>query len=1501
MRLSKLLFLTYIVTSVYLGSAFAAQNYAQQLQRISTEEGLSQSFVTKSLQDDLGYIWIGTVQGLNRFDGYQVTKFNGGVGLDQYNIATMFKTHDGKIVASTELSGAYLIDPLRLTATQIYSGYSPQKTDETFPILAIEQIQDIFYFAIHNQIYSLHANDKKLNLVATIPGEMNFIRTLRAYKENLYIGANQGLYSIDLSNTQLVKVNLHRDIANTADNNNVKFLTIDSQLGLLVGTVEGMYAIAFDSNNFIDNSKLSTVIPDFNIWDYQKTPYGEFIATEQGLFQYYRETNSTEFVLNFSDSQFNITENTINDLMIDDTGMFWLASRTQGIFTWAIQTRRFNKIKLLNNNVINAVNQDKNGSFWFGTDNGITHLSNDKKQMTTYLQSNDRKAVYRKFAVYDIIPAHLTLDDRYLWLVRFYDIFLFDKTTGKIVPKKKTYEEGAPTDYYGFAEIKNDTFAYFSNENFYIYNGKNGVRRIVKGLKEQLDPSTAYAFHRPLSTHPNDLLLSTYTHLYRYNEKSETLTTVYAAKNIRGNNSHTVENWALDDNNILWLATTHEGLVGLDAKSYKRKYHFGMTAGLKTQSIYALLLDQFGFLWISSQNGLYQLNTHTLDLTAYSIKDGLSVNQFSAIGASKLNNGSIIFGSSNGALSFHPAEFADVLKTNSSQPTQITNITLLSKRINYHPFQYLSVPLQLNHDDIGLEISFSNFDFQNIDKTRYKVSLSGPTSLEYDNLKSNKVFFTKLPPGKYTLGVSSDNLNHSEKEKPTIIRFNVAYPAWQSPLAYIVYTLIFITVLFLLFWQYRVRKIAIENAHRKTIHSQKQTELALSNNKSGIWDYTFEDNTVNTQRGIELGYSNLPERIDIQLYMGLIHPDDRRRVESQWLSFIKKNKQQHWQATYRLRHRNGYWLWYQDLGQIMYKEHSNTPLYVSGIYTNITEQRANEQQAKILGEAFSQINDWLLILDDQLMPFSANNSFLETFSSMNSTTQLSPKLFIKAVGKAKCKELAAKLKALKPKQNWRTDTYIHTAKNEKHPIHLSVTVVAKENNDVGYYVVVISDLTEQKQAENELRYLANYDPLTSLPNRSLMYQNIENTIKRAKMNNSQSALLFIDLDKFKPVNDSFGHAVGDKLLCNITSRVSNMLDDTATLGRQSGDEFLVLIENITSIQSLSKIVKDISQELANKAVIEDFSINISASIGVALYPFDATTTDTLIRNADVAMMHAKQAGRNGFKFFSEKMNEQIKQKLILENDLKDAANDHKFFNHYQPIVDIQAKVINGVELLMRWENKGQLISPAQFIPIAEETGLIETLTEQALNRAIIELASVLSSNPLFYISLNLSPKHILKENIASRLLSVLEQHSISPIQIRLEITENTLLEDKLKASKQLQKLQAAGFKLLLDDFGTGYSSLTYLSQFPINVIKIDQSFVNSIGIDKSDESIMRTIYTLADNLNLNCIAEGVETKAQMLFLADMGCHVLQGYYFAKPMNAKELCKPDSFKNIIDLF
>ncbi|WP_405629708.1 EAL domain-containing protein [Pseudoalteromonas sp. Ld20] len=1508
MRLHIVVFILFALLCILYSTTSHAQNYALQLQRLSPDEGLSQGYVTNTLQDHLGFVWIGTKQGLNRFDGYQVKTFTGEQGLDQASILFLFATESDEIFVSTEYSGAFLINPVTLVTRKVYSGKLSEEDKRYSPINAVKQRGTLFYYAINDHVYTFDSKHSTFTHTFSINKPEHLVRALTIHNNFIYIATSNGLYSKSLIDDHITKIPLLSKDKLNEDNNNIKFLHVDPQLGLMVGTVEGFYSISLDKNSQFDFANIKTLIPHHNIWDYINTPFGEFVVTQDGLYQYDRHTNQSLFILRFDQSKFNMTDNTILDVMVDKTGLMWLASRSQGVFTWSTFARRFNNIEItsqdkLHSNVVLSVFQDDTNALWLGTNNGLTRI-NEKAGITkTYLATADTKAFYGQYSVYGIAPAELNEPNRFLWLLLYNGLALFDKQTEQLLPTpmqgitQNILTEG-PT--YGYYQIQTDTFAFFSEKDFYIYDGKTGNTRPIRGLKEQLDPINVHRFLKPLNTYPDDHLISVSGALYRYNEKRERLTLLYEVKNYNPLSYITIDDWVLDYNNILWLASSQEGLIGLDANTYEEKYRVNLASGLKTKSIFALQIDPFGFLWVSSQNGLYRLNLSSMQIDTYTVSDGLTVNEFNVDSHTQLSDGRLAFGTTLGLLTLAPQDFLSVPSDQQNITTEITDISLFSRPLDYHPLKYSEQPLQLNSEDMGLEVSFSNFNFQHIDKTHYKVSLQGPSPFSYEKIKNNNVFFTKLPPGDYQLSISAYHIHGSGMGKTRTLDFSIAYAPWRSPLAISLYFIIGLFILFIIFWQYRSRQQTIKLAHDKILDSQQQTELALSSSKSGVWEVNFLTRSA-TQHRVkhELGYETLPHTHSFEQFTALIHPDDKRQLSLDWAAFLEQKNQQQWQATYRLKHALGHWLWYQDIGEVIETDENKKPIRVSGIYTNITESRATAQQAAVLGEAFSQINDWLLILDHQLLPFSVNNSFADAFSVDSSPATLNLKGFLAALGKQQYADYIKILNSLKPRQNWRGDAYIKTRTNPSHPIHISITAVAKDSDFVSYYVVVISDLTEQKRAENELRYLANYDPLTKLPNRTLMYQKINRAIKDADKRQTLSALLFIDLDKFKPVNDSFGHAVGDQLLCDITQRVNAMLDSDGVLGRQSGDEFLLLVNNLNSPQALSAQVKALTIELAKRVVIDDFAINISASIGVALYPFDAKTADQLIRHADIAMMHAKQSGRNGFKFFTEQMNDQITQKLLLENALKDAFKDDLLFNNYQPIVNVKSKKIKGVELLMRWQHEGQFISPAKFIPIAEETGLIDVLTEQALSRALKELAPLLRANPRFYLSLNLSPVHILKSNLTERLLFILTQHHIKPVQLRLEITENTLLDDKNKAAKQLQTLRNAGFKLLLDDFGTGYSSLTYLNQFPIDVIKIDQSFVRKIGQDSGNESILKTIHTLAENLNLYCIAEGVETIEQIRFLNRIGCYDLQGYYFARPITADKLLSDDYINNVID--
>ena len=425
-------------------------------------------------------------------------------------------------------------------------------------------------------------------------------------------------------------------------------------------------------------------------------------------------------------------------------------------------------------------------------------------------------------------------------------------------------------------------------------------------------------------------------------------------------------------------------------------------------------------------------------------------------------------------------------------------------------------------------------------------------------------------------------------------------------------------------------------------------------------------------------------------------------------------------------------------------------------------------------------------------------------------------------------------------------------------------------------------------AEDELRYLANYDALTALPNRALLMDRIYHGIDQAKRDKRSLALCFIDLDKFKQINDSLGHDVGDLLLKEVAKRLTETLRESDTVARLGGDEFVILLEGYKNDDNISHVARKMLTVISEPMLLGTHTVGVSPSIGIAVYPEDAVNAAELLKHADVAMYHAKEAGRNNFQFFTAEMNEKAHMRLARETRLRKALHHDEFINYYQPIINSQTRQVVGAEVLLRWQSSEGIISPAEFIPLAEELRLIINMTQQALERAFIELKRWHDDGHSIYLSVNLSTQHLEQPALAEQTRALLQKYQLPACCLRYEVTESALMRDHESAIATMLALSELGVQLALDDFGTGYSSLKYLKELPIDGIKIDRSFVQDIGVDNSDETIIEAMLSMANSLGMYCVAEGVETEQQLAFFNRRGCYLIQGYLFAKPMPSADL-------------
>jgi diguanylate cyclase (GGDEF)-like protein/PAS domain S-box-containing protein len=430
---------------------------------------------------------------------------------------------------------------------------------------------------------------------------------------------------------------------------------------------------------------------------------------------------------------------------------------------------------------------------------------------------------------------------------------------------------------------------------------------------------------------------------------------------------------------------------------------------------------------------------------------------------------------------------------------------------------------------------------------------------------------------------------------------------------------------------------------------------------------------------------------------------------------------------------------------------------------------------------------------------------------------------------------------------------------------------------------IIYDITERKLAEARLTELANYDPLTGLPNRSLLMDRLDHATLQADRNRTQLAILFLDLDGFKAVNDAMGHAAGDQLLKQAAGRLRACLRKSDTVARLGGDEFTVILEQVDDKEVISNTVMKLLDTLRECFDIDGREIFISASVGIAYFPDDATSMEDLLKHADAAMYRAKSDGRDGYSFFTEELNRQAQDRLIMESSLRLAMGRKDFFLHYQPQINIATGELVGAEALLRWQHDGQPVSPKRFLPILEETGLILPVGVWILDRACRDLRTWREEvTPDLRMAVNLSVRQLSQANLVEMIQQTLARHGLKGADIELEITESAVGDGGIDMSI-FDRLRAMGVQLAIDDFGTGYSSLSRLKILPVDNLKIDRSFIKDIGIDSNDDALTSAIIALAHRFDLRVTGEGVETARQLDFLRAEGCDQVQGYLFARPM------------------
>lgn len=691
---------------------------------------------------------------------------------------------------------------------------------------------------------------------------------------------------------------------------------------------------------------------------------------------------------------------------------------------------------------------------------------------------------------------------------------------------------------------------------------------------------------------------------------------------------------------------------------------------------------------------------------------------------------------------------------------------------------------------------------------------------------------------------------------------------------------------------------ALDNFDRE--QQRQQSEKALKERESRyrlifganpmpMWVYDLESLAflaVNDAAVLEYGYSR-------EQFLAMTIADIRPQGEMAALNIELERTRR---AGHHAYSNTGIWQHRRANGQLIWVEITGHKFRFEGrpaeiiLAHNVTERVETEKQLHLHAQVFESSRDGILVLDAGHQVISVNPSFCQiTGYTPEELIGKTPPLV--AMDDEQDSFYQQLWERLETDGHWQGEVENRRADDSRFPQWLSLSEIRDKHGTISYYTALISDLSDVRAAQERITYLSHYDTLTQLPNMTLLRKRADEAIKETYRRDAALTLLYLDIDRFKIINDSLGPQVGDAVIRQMADRLSAELDVDDTLCRQGGDEFILLLPQ-TDTERAAYFAQQLLTTLARPFEFETHRLNLTASIGIAQFPDDGENVEALMQAADAALFRAKQNGRNRFEFFTHQLQQQAQATLVIENDLREAIKNNELLLHYQPQVDAQSGAITGAEALLRWHHPEYgMISPAQFIPVAEETGLINSIGAWVLDAAISQAAQWQADGlPGIPVAVNLAASQFRDDNLYPYVISLLESYQLDPAMLELEITESTIMEHTQRTVQILNQFHACGVRLAIDDFGTGYSSLSYLKRFNVDKLKIDQSFMRDLDTNPDDEAIVSAIISLAQNLGFRTIAEGVETHKQLDYLCMRGCDEVQGFLFSKPVPSQQFAR-----------
>ncbi|MBV7561048.1 bifunctional diguanylate cyclase/phosphodiesterase [Pseudomonas sp. sia0905] len=703
----------------------------------------------------------------------------------------------------------------------------------------------------------------------------------------------------------------------------------------------------------------------------------------------------------------------------------------------------------------------------------------------------------------------------------------------------------------------------------------------------------------------------------------------------------------------------------------------------------------------------------------------------------------------------------------------------------------------------------------------------------------------------------------------------------------LVFVLLTSALLYLTISRHLERQAKIGTALRA---SEERLSLALSATEDGLWDWDLIRQRVYYSPAYHalLGMNDGELSADREHWQQLLHPDDRAVYQRVLDQLLQAGEDSAYENSYRLRHRDGSYRWVLSRGRLQLDAQGRPARFI-GTVKDITQRRADADSLRQAAAVFESTQEGVLVTDAQQNIVHINPAF-SRITGYSEAEILGKHPTLLKSGRHDAAFYQHLWHTLQTQGTWSGEVWNRRKNGEIYPQWQCIRAIRGDHGLLSHYVAVFSDITVLKHSQHELDHLVHHDPLSGLPNRLLFSERVEHALQRAQRDEERGAVLVVDLDHFKHINESLGHNLGDLLLKATGERLASQLGNGSTLARLGGDEFAVLSEDCTQAEQAAHLAQTLIDCLDAPFLLDGQELFISASVGICLYPDDANSVDQVLRNVDSALFKAKSSGRGGFAFYDQEQTEYARQRVELIAGMRHAIENGELRVHYQPLHCLSSNRLIGVEALVRWQHPQRgLVPPGEFIPIAEDSGMIAAIDAWVLEHACRQMVAWRSEgqSPQF-VAVNVSSRLFSRGELDQRVAQVLASTGLPAGCLELEVTESAVMDDPDQAQALLERLRSLGVRLAIDDFGTGYSSLARLKRLPVHKLKLDQSFVAGLPDDKDDLAITRAVIALAHSMEMKVLAEGVERAEQLERLRQLGCDYVQGYFIGRPVAAQDL-------------